>query len=190
MPTTLALPLQLNLTQLRKGAAIRGLVNDGVSRRPGRGERAAHISAAVEAPTPLPPLNRCQPWTHPACAALASSVQCHCFGILAHALQLRARVWPLLLGVEVPGAARQPEQQREQQRVQWEQQQQYEEGHGSTHKDSHVVQCDMTRSLWTFTEGDGCCNCRAICIHSVPRNAMPAWHACMHGCCTGAVEHN
>jgi hypothetical protein len=117
----------------------------------------------------------------------------HCFWIVAHALQLRARVWPLLLGVEVPGAARQPEQQREQQRVQCEQQQQYEEGHGSTHKDSHVVQCDMTRSLWTFTEGDGCCSCRAICIHSVPRNAMPAWHACMHacmhGCCTGAVEH-
>lgn len=53
-------------------------------------------------------------------------------------LQLRARVWPVLLGVEAPLA-----------------------GEGATfaaraaagHKDSHVVACDMERSLWSFTEG-------------------------------------
>ncbi|PRW56252.1 TBC1 domain family member 20 [Chlorella sorokiniana] len=51
---------------------------------------------------------------------------------------LRARVWPVLLGVEAPLA-----------------------GEGTTfaaraaagHKDSNVVACDVERSLWSFTEG-------------------------------------
>ena len=30
---------------------------------------------------------------------------------------------------------------------------QYQERHSRTHKDSHVVLCDMDRSLWSFTEG-------------------------------------
>ena len=53
--------------------------------------------------------------------------------------QLRTRVWPLLLGVEP-----QPHDQ-----------QSYEARHSRAHADSHVVQCDMERSLWSFTEGWG-----------------------------------
>eukprot|EP00887_Chlorella_sp_A99_P002678 scaffold6.g2678.t1 len=50
---------------------------------------------------------------------------------------LRTRVWPLLLGVDqqVHDAAA------------------YEQAHREPHADSHVVKCDMERSLWSFTEG-------------------------------------
>lgn len=70
---------QIDITRLRKIAAVRGLVNDG----------------------------------------------------------LRTRVWPLLLGVDqqVHDAAA------------------YEQAHREPHADSHVVKCDMERSLWSFTEG-------------------------------------
>ncbi|KAL4857897.1 TBC1 domain family member 20 [Chlorella vulgaris] len=50
---------------------------------------------------------------------------------------LRARVWPLLLGVEVTA----------------EDAAQYQALQGSTHKDSAVVACDIARSLWSFTDG-------------------------------------
>lgn len=50
-------------------------------------------------------------------------------------------MWPLLLGVQ--GAAGPGEAQ------------QFAELACSTHKDSHVVECDMARSLWSFTEGWG-----------------------------------
>lgn len=69
------------LTQLRKIAAIRGLVNDG----------------------------------------------------------LRARVWPHLVGV---GSVAQEDGAAD-----------YQRRHGSTHKDSNVLACDMARSLWSFTQG-------------------------------------
>ncbi|KAI3436556.1 hypothetical protein D9Q98_005972 [Chlorella vulgaris] len=50
---------------------------------------------------------------------------------------LRARVWPLLLGVKVTA----------------EDAAQYQALQGSTHKDSAVVACDIARSLWSFTDG-------------------------------------
>ena len=56
--------------------------------------------------------------------------------------QLRARVWPLLLGVEGGGG---PVEAAE-----------YAARAAQGHKDSQVVTADMARSLWTFTEG-ACC---------------------------------
>ncbi|PSC72783.1 TBC1 domain family member 20 [Micractinium conductrix] len=52
---------------------------------------------------------------------------------------LRSRVWPLLLGV---GEAAAPDEAAR-----------FAALAGSTHKDSHVVECDMARSLWSYTEG-------------------------------------
>ena len=55
-------------------------------------------------------------------------------------LQVRGRVWPLLLGVE-PHLS--PEAEEE-----------YLEARCAKHADSAVVECDIQRSLWSFTEGD------------------------------------
>lgn len=52
-------------------------------------------------------------------------------------MQLRARVWPVLLGVE-PAAISRDEY------MQW--------AHGR-HPDSSVVDVDVQRSLWSYTEG-------------------------------------
>lgn len=100
-------PLQAALTQLRKIAAIRGLVNDGV-----RPQRPLLAPRGCRRCLPCNP--RCRPFP-----------------------QLRARVWPLLVGVEATS----------------QDVAEYEERHGSIHKDSSVVACDMARSLWSFTEG-------------------------------------
>ncbi len=51
--------------------------------------------------------------------------------------QLRARVWPVLLGVDAlpfDEAAYQAQQ-------------------GTRHRDSSTVECDVERSLWSYTEG-------------------------------------
>lgn len=53
--------------------------------------------------------------------------------------QVRGRVWPLLLGVE-PHLS--PEAEEE-----------YLEARCAKHADSSVVECDIQRSLWSFTEG-------------------------------------
>jgi hypothetical protein len=129
----LAHSLQAALTQLRKIAAIRGLVNDGV--------RA---------------LGPCHHWRR-RCRLLPAPGAGH-----PHAscpLQLRARVWPLLLGVDtaLQDAA------------------EYEERHGSSHKDSHVVSCDMARSLWSFTEGAARHGAGPLA-----RRAAELWHAFVH----------
>ena len=55
-------------------------------------------------------------------------------------MQLRARVWPVLLGVDgVPfdDSA-------------------YEEASSMPHRDSSTVNCDVERSLWSYTEGQPC----------------------------------
>lgn len=52
-------------------------------------------------------------------------------------MQLRARVWPVLLGVEglpFDDSA-------------------YEEAASRPHRDSSTVECDVERSLWSYTEG-------------------------------------
>ena len=52
-------------------------------------------------------------------------------------VQLRARVWPVLLGVDAlpfDEAAYQAQQ-------------------GTRHRDSSTVECDVERSLWSYTEG-------------------------------------
>jgi len=54
-------------------------------------------------------------------------------------VQVRARVWPLLLGVDT--------------RLGPEEEQEYLELRSAKHRDSAVVECDVQRSLWTFTEG-------------------------------------
>ena len=54
-------------------------------------------------------------------------------------MQVRARVWPLLLGVDT--------------RLGPEEEQEYQELRSAKHRDSAVVECDVQRSLWTFTEG-------------------------------------
>ena len=60
--------------------------------------------------------------------------------------QVRSRVWPVLLGVKPgPLAALEFESFR----------------HGK-HRDSTVVECDVHRSLWSYTEG-GACNAAMLC---------------------------
>lgn len=56
-------------------------------------------------------------------------------GLVTHAL--RSRAWPLLLGVQD-----QSHDERD-----------YVARREMIHKDSHVVECDMLRSLWSWTEG-------------------------------------
>ncbi len=52
-------------------------------------------------------------------------------------MQVRARVWPVLLGVEA---------QEFDERA-------YRIWQGEPHRDSNVVNCDVERSLWSYTEG-------------------------------------
>jgi hypothetical protein len=56
------------------------------------------------------------------------------------AVQLRARVWPLLLGEPSGGTS----------------QEEYAELATREHKDSTVVECDVARSLWSLTKGAAC----------------------------------
>ena len=70
--------------------------------------------------------------------SLRSPVDTHVrsFVNLKPVLQLRARVWPILLGVN---SDFDPEQ--------------YSLWREGKHRDSTVVSCDVQRSLWSFTEG-------------------------------------
>ena len=54
-------------------------------------------------------------------------------------MQVRARVWPILLGIEAKGLD----------------QTIYQVNACSLHRDSGVVDCDVQRSLWSYTEGEG-----------------------------------
>lgn len=131
--------MQVDITRLRKLVAIRGLVTNGVSQVPaGRGMEGRILCCpACRRLLPCCPLRaRCFGSTagpdETASPNLSSPPACI-------ARQLRSRVWPLLMGVDGPGppgeAARYAVLAR------------------STHKDSHVVECDMARSLWSYTEG-------------------------------------
>ena len=62
-----------------------------------------------------------------------------CTGLmpLHHAMQLRARVWPVLLGVEGVSVS----------------QDEYMQWAHEKHADSSVVDCDVQRSLWSYTQG-------------------------------------
>ena len=53
-------------------------------------------------------------------------------------VQVRARVWPVLLGVDA---------QEFDERA-------YRIWQGEPHRDSNVVNCDVERSLWSYTEGE------------------------------------
>lgn len=53
-------------------------------------------------------------------------------------LQVRARVWPVLLGVDI-------QEFDERAYKIWQRQ---------PHRDSSVVKCDVERSLWSYTEGE------------------------------------
>ena len=142
---------QLDVLRLRRVVAIRGLVNDGVScsdarqscRRCCRRRRRRCCPAAWRRLLPSVGAARFHHLhDHPRPLAL-----------LLHARrdtpptddipplppQLRSRVWPLLLGV---GEAAAPDEAAR-----------FAALAGSTHKDSHVVECDMARSLWSYTEG-------------------------------------
>ena len=52
-------------------------------------------------------------------------------------MQLRARVWPVLLGVESVSVS----------------QDEYMQWAHEKHADSSVVDCDVQRSLWSYTHG-------------------------------------
>ena len=52
-------------------------------------------------------------------------------------MQLRTRVWPVLLGVD--GLPFDEEA--------------YAAQHSTRHRDSSTVECDVERSLWSYTEG-------------------------------------
>lgn len=77
-------------------------------------------------------------WRH--CRRLQLPLRCPARLAAASALclQLRARVWPVLLAVEAPLAREAAT---------------FAARAAAGHKDSHVVACDMERSLWSFTEG-------------------------------------
>ncbi len=89
----------------------------------------------------------------PACPAIIyGGVPCHCLHgrcwppshsshLPLSCWQLRARVWPVLLGVESALAGEAAT---------------FAARAAAGHKDSHVVACDMERSLWSFTEGALC----------------------------------
>lgn len=91
--------------------------------------------------------------------------------------QLRSRVWPLLLGAN--GPAPRSEAAR------------YAVLARTMHKDSHVVECDMARSLWSYTEGmplatwhrpkhanDGSHHVRVVAC-ALARQ-LPNWPPCPH----------
>ena len=62
---------------------------------------------------------------------------------------MRGRVWPLLLGVDVQLS---PEAEAE-----------YLELRCAKHRDSSVVECDVQRSLWTYTDGEQALDCLCLC---------------------------
>ena len=53
-------------------------------------------------------------------------------------LQLRGRVWPVLLGVDSTVIA----------------DEEYGEWASGVHRDSSVIDCDVQRSLWSYTAGE------------------------------------
>ena len=112
---------QVDITRLRKIAAVRGLVNDGVSRGGG-------AFAGLQGRPPLPRSSRCSRGQPGSPAPLSRA---------RTPAQLRVRAWPLMLGL-------QPDEPHDAA--------DYRMRHASAHADSHVVACDMERSLWTFTE--------------------------------------
>lgn len=69
---------------------------------------------------------------------------------------MRGRVWPLLLGVDVQLS---PEAEAE-----------YLELRCAKHRDSSVVECDVQRSLWTYTDGEQALDC--LCLYCI----LPAYH--------------
>ena len=106
--TRWAAVLQVDLTQLRKLAAVRGLVNNEV------GLRIKHRC-----------MLQAQGFRQYDLYQSPSNV---------NALQIRARVWPLLLG------AKQNTESFDDHKV-------------GKHRDSSVVDVDVQRSLWAWTEG-------------------------------------
>lgn len=77
---------------------------------------------------------------------------------------MRGRVWPLLLGVDVQLS---PEAEAE-----------YLELRCAKHRDSSVVECDVQRSLWTYTDGEQALVCLCLCC------ILPAYHSPIGLCFT------
>ena len=99
--------MQVDLAQLRKLAAARGLVNN-------------EVPAASDVTVKFPALQA---------SAMNLSALC-----LSLPVQIRARVWPLLLGVQKSIDV-------------------YDGHKAGKHRDSSVVDVDVQRSLWAWTEG-------------------------------------
>ena len=118
--------LQVDLVQLRKLSAVRGLVNSQVTVE----QTVCHFASQC-------PANLCPPGLS-ACSSL----------------QIRAKVWPLLLGVSKTADS-------------------YEDHKVGHHRDSSVVDVDVQRSLWAWTVGEHCCVFDAVCSrqqsHSLQR---------------------
>ena len=123
MPVT----LQVDIAQLRKVSAVKGLVNNEVH---------AQLTSAGWSPSCRPP--SVLSMTRALCGAHDALWQ-PVNGSL-RMVQLRRRVWPVLLGVdgeEIPHSDY----------LQWA---------GGTHRDSSVIEVDVQRSLWSYTAGTTC----------------------------------
>ncbi len=77
-------------------------------------------------------------------------VKCTRLILVDCAMQLRARVWPVLLGVEGVSVS----------------QDEYMQWAHEKHADSSVVDCDVQRSLWSYTQGTGKADLSLPTIHS------------------------
>lgn len=116
--------MQVDIAQLRKVSAVKGLVNNEVH---------AQLISAGWTPSCQPLLHIHDRGTRGAHVALWRHVN----GSLCM-VQLRRRVWPVLLGIdgtEIPHSDY----------LQWA---------GGTHRDSSVIEVDVQRSLWSYTAGD------------------------------------
>lgn len=105
----IAVTMQVDLAQLRKLAAARGLVNN-------------EVPAASDVTVKFPALH---------CRPSAMNLPALCLSL---PVQIRARVWPLLLGVQKSIDV-------------------YDGHKAGKHRDSSVVDVDVQRSLWAWTEG-------------------------------------
>lgn len=123
---TPAFALQVDINRLRKVCAVKGLVNNQVVLRVLRQQALVHHGSAVTIS-----IHQCN--------AGQENRRLKCIRLMGldDSMQLRARVWPVLLGVEGASVSHDAY-------MQW--------AH-TKHTDSSVVDCDVQRSLWSYTQG-------------------------------------
>ena len=114
--------VQVDIAQLRKVSAVKGLVNNEV-----------HAQFAIARwNIRMPPTS-----VHDRGACIAHDVLWRLAQQPLCMVQLRRRVWPVLLGIDGTEISHS-------EYLQWA---------GGTHRDSSVIEVDVQRSLWSYTAG-------------------------------------